>query len=94
MSEQALQKKIIKWLESQGAYVVKTITTNRRGTPDLLVCLDGKFIGIEVKAKGKLRTVSPIQEYNLNKIREAGGIAFAADSLETVQDAINNKTRL
>lgn len=86
MTEQQLQKKIITYLESLGAWTVKTITTNKRGTPDILACLDGRFIAIEVKAKGKLNTVSKIQEHQLNTITDKGGIAFAADSIKTVED--------
>tara|TARA_R110000744_G_scaffold166967_1_gene284253 strand:- start:67 stop:336 length:270 start_codon:yes stop_codon:yes gene_type:complete len=80
MREQQLQSKIIKELEKQGAWVVKVISANKRGTPDLLVCLKGKFYAIEVKAPGKLSTVSEIQKYQLNKIIEAGGVAIISDN--------------
>ena len=46
----------------------------RQGAPDFLVCLEGKFFGIETKAgKGKLTL---LQEMNLKKIIEAGGVAL------------------
>ena len=46
----------------------------RSGIPDLIVCLNGHFVGIEVKAeKGK---PSKLQKYNIKKIKEAGGIAM------------------
>lgn len=89
MSEQQLQKKIITYLESLGAWTVKTISTNKRGTPDILACLDGRFIAIEVKAPGKLSTLSAIQQHQIKKITEQNGLAFAADSLETVKKAIS-----
>ncbi len=84
MSEQDLQKKIIKHIESNGGYVVKVISASKSGVPDLLACLNGKFVGIEVKAPGKMKNVSPLQEINLERIRKAGGQGFAADSLEKV----------
>lgn len=88
MKEQAVQKKIIKYLESLGAWTVKTITTNKRGTPDVLACLDGRFIAIEVKAPGKMSTVSELQQFQLDKIAATGGIAIAADDLEKVKEIL------
>ena len=86
MSEQQLQNKIIKYLEGIGCYVIKTIQVNKRGCPDLLFCKDGTFNAIEVKAPGKLRNVSEIQQFHLDLINKTGGTAIAADSLETVKD--------
>jgi Holliday junction resolvase len=92
MKEQDVQRKIIKYLESLGAWTVKTISTNKRGTPDVLACLDGQFIAIEVKREGKLNTVSPIQQFQLDKIVEAGGIAVAADNVEKIIEIIGKKS--
>lgn len=86
MKEQQLQSKIIKYLEGLGCYVIKTISTNKRGCPDLLFCKDGKFNAIEVKAPGKLNQVSEIQQFHIDLINKTGGTAIAADSLETVKD--------
>lgn len=85
MRESTVQSAIIKWLESQGAWVIKTINVSKRGCPDILACLDGRFIAIEVKAPGKLSTVTPIQQYQMLKIIDAGGVALAADSVDTVK---------
>ena len=73
---------IIKYLEDQNFYVVKTIVSNKKGVPDLLVCIRGTFVGIEVKTpKG---TATPLQEWNLESIRKAGGYSFIARSVEDV----------
>lgn len=88
MSEAKLQKKILDYLDSIGAWAVKTISTNKRGTPDILACYEGSFYAIEVKAPGKLRTLSELQKYQLKVINGAGGVAFAADSLDTVKEII------
>ena len=92
--EQTIQRSITKYLEKQGAWVTKVITANKSGVPDVLACLPieitadmvgqrlGVFVGCEVKMpKG---VVSPVQEYNIKKIRDAGGIAFVARSVEDV----------
>ena len=45
-----------------------------KGIPDILACINGYFVGIEVKAQtGK---PSEIQLYNVKKINDAGGFAF------------------
>lgn len=86
MSEQQIQKKIIDYLNRIGAYSVKTITVNRAGTPDILACLNGKFIAIEVKRLGKKAT--PLQEHHINEIKKAGGIAFVACSVDEVKQGL------
>ena len=59
------------------------------GIADLLVCLDGKFIAIEVKRPGCKPT--PLQIKFLDEIRRAGGIAFIASSLEDVVRELGSK---
>lgn len=45
----------------------------KSGIPDILACVNGYFVGVEVKAQnGK---PSELQLYNIRKIREAGGFA-------------------
>jgi len=83
MSEQQIQKKIIDYLKSIGAYTVKTIVTNSSGTPDLLVSFKGNFIAIEVKAANG--RVSELQKWHLDQIRKSGGIAFVAKSVDEVK---------
>jgi Holliday junction resolvase len=82
LTEQQIQKEIIKYLESIGAYTIKTIRTNRAGTPDIIACLDGKFIAIEVKRKGNKPT--PLQLAKIEQIRASGGLAFVAYSKDDV----------
>ena len=76
MNEKRFEMKIRKELEKYNAWVLKTWSNGiqRSGIPDLIVCLNGHFVGIEVKAeKGK---PSELQKYNIKKIKEAGGIAM------------------
>lgn len=44
------------------------------GIPDLLVCCNGRFVGVEIKAPNG--RPSALQLYNLKKIDEAGGFGF------------------
>ena len=81
--EAAVQTSIINYLVWLGAWVVKTIATTKNGTPDVLACLNGRFIGIEVKKPGG--KASPLQKVQLRKIKEAGGLSITADNLNDVK---------
>ena len=59
-----------------GAWFFKTQEVARRGIPDIILCLDGLFIGIELKIDGE--KLEPLQEYNLMRIEECGGKSFTA----------------
>ena len=74
--ESKVKKSVRQVLDGLGAYYVMPVTGGygRQGAPDFLVCLEGKFFGIETKAgKGKLTT---LQEMNLKKIIDCGGVAL------------------
>ena len=74
--EKKVKKKVRALLDALGAYYVMPVTGGygTQGAPDFLVCHRGKFVGIETKAgKGKTTT---LQELNLKRIRDAGGIAM------------------
>lgn len=48
--------------------------TSRRGISDLIMCICGLFVAIEVKTEeGKL---TALQELEITKVREAHGLAF------------------
>ena len=88
MTEQQIQKKILDWLAAEKHYARKIVTANKAGTPDILgVTSWGQGFGIEVKAaKG---VVSELQEYNLQLIRQANGIALVAYSVADVVTAFS-----
>lgn len=90
MKEQDIQRKIIKYLESVGAYVVKVVASNKSGTPDILACYRGIFLAIEVKRPETKTNVSELQEYNIKKIKEAGGVAIVSWDLDAVKATIEN----
>ena len=88
MREQDIQRAGVKYIESQGGYVVKIITANKAGVPDVVFCLKGVYGAIEFKTpKGVL---APLQEYHLKKIRDAGGIAEVARSLDDVKKILES----
>ena len=71
MTEQQIQAKRIKQLESEGYYVIKLVKTNKNGIPDLLaIPPEAKVIFSEVKTpKGK---VSRLQEFRLKELEKYG----------------------
>lgn len=74
--EKLFEQRIKKYLDGIGAWYLKTYSNGvqRAGIPDLLICVNGHFVAVEVKAEnGK---PSALQIWNIDKIREAGGIAI------------------
>lgn len=83
MTEQQIQKQIINYLESIGAYTIKVITANHAGVPDIQACLQGKWISIECKVPGQ--QPEPLQFHHLNQIQKAGGLATWATSVDQIK---------
>ena len=74
--EKVFENKIKDYLKSIGAYFIKTHGDrfSRVGTPDIIACVNGNFVAVEVKAEnGK---PSELQLYHLEQIRKAGGHSF------------------
>ena len=76
-AEKNFENKIKKFLESEGAWFIKYWAGSqftKSGIPDVLACVNGYFVGIEVKAQnGK---PSELQLHHIQKIRDAGGFAI------------------
>ena len=78
-TEAEITKRIIRTLRKRGAYVLKVHGSERQPkTVDLVACIGGQFIGIEVKRPGKQPTER--QQFTLNSISKAGGWAIVATS--------------
>lgn len=75
-AEKQFENKIKIWLKEHGCYFVKFFANRmtKTGVPDILACVNGHFVGIEVKAQNG--RPSELQLYNVKKIRESGGLAF------------------
>lgn len=87
MKESDIQFEIIKWLESDGWYVVKHIQTNKNGFPDLSAYKNGYCVFIEVKTpKGK---VAELQHYRHKQLAQFGFVTIITTTLKDLQDAIN-----
>lgn len=74
--EKNFENRVKKFLKDEGCWFLKTWGggLQRSGIPDLLICCNGFFIGVELKApNGK---VSDLQLWNLTKIDDAWGFAW------------------
>ena len=71
--EKNFENKIKTYLKSIGAYFIKTHGDrfSRVGTPDIIACVNGHFVAVEVKAEnGK---PSELQIHHIEQINKAGG---------------------
>ncbi len=83
-SEALIKSRIREYLVGRGAYYFAPVQMGMGiSTLDILCCLKGKFVGIEVKVPGGKPTARQLA--TIKSIRDAGGIAFWSDSLEHVQ---------
>lgn len=92
MLESKIQTKIIKLLESiPHTYVIRPIVCSKRGNPDIIALIDGIYVAIEVKQPNKKPT--NLQLSRINKIKQAGGIAFVAHSTEEAKIELDKITK-
>lgn len=77
--EKAVKDKIVRLLKEKGVYYFFPATHGygRSGVPDIIACVNGKFLAIECKANGGKPTTLQLRELSL--IRGAGGTAIIAD---------------
>lgn len=92
MKEKTFENQLKAYLAEKGCWVLKTWSNGiqREGVPDLLVCCNGYFIGIELK--NETGHPSALQLWNIEKIRSAGGIAMVLypDHFDTLKLMIEN----
>lgn len=75
-------------MEQHGCLVVKQHGTmySKAGVSDLLCCIQGKFVAIEVKIHPNKPT--KLQEKFFEEVRECGGVAIVAYSIDDVKNLI------
>ena len=74
--EKKVKDQVVKTLKANGVYYFfpATFGMGRSGVPDIICCVEGRFLAIECKA-GKGVTTA-LQDNELRKIKEAGGMAL------------------
>ena len=92
--EKNFENKIKSYLKSIGAYFIKTHGDrfSKVGTPDIIACVNGKFVALELKGKGG--KPSELQLYHLECIRLAGGygvVSAPKEEVKRIKDYILDK---
>jgi hypothetical protein len=66
---------VMAWLRTlPNTYVIKVNQVSSCGHPDILCCMMGMFIAIELKTD--TGRVTKLQQYNLDKITACGGLSL------------------
>ena len=88
--ESRLQRKIQDAIKIKGWFCFKVHGSEfmMAGLPDLIVCADGLFIGLEVKLPSTRNNTSARQDYVHGLIQAAGGTAVVVCSVEEAIAAI------
>lgn len=90
-AEKNFENKVKRYLKEKGCWTLKTWSNGvqRSGVPDLLICCNGYFLGVELKApNGK---PSELQIYNIDEIVRAGGFGLTLypDQFEQFKELIS-----
>lgn len=90
--EKYFENRIKNYLNEQGCYFVKYFANRmtKGGIPDVLACVNGHFLAIEVKSS--TGTPKELQVYNIKKINNAGGFAVvvAPESFAELKDLVQD----
>ncbi|NBX51889.1 VRR-NUC domain-containing protein [bacterium] len=85
--EKKVKDKVVAILKAYGAYYFYPVTSGygASGVPDIVGCHNQKFFAIECKAGKNIPTA--LQERNMQKIRESGGVAIVVneDNIKDVE---------
>lgn len=88
--EARIGTRIRKFLEEHGVFVFKVHGGPQMmaGLPDLIACVDGRFVGIEVKQPGQ--RPAPRQLFVHSLIMRAKGEVIVATSVDDVTHLVND----
>lgn len=82
-----LCSQIVAMLKKHG-YAVNVIVSGDKSTPDILACVNGMFVAIEVKSLDTGDTLKVKQSNTLQSIYDSGGVAMVASSLDDARKAV------
>jgi Holliday junction resolvase len=93
--EAKVKASVVKYLKTRGVYYFSPATHGygRSGVPDIICCINGRFLAIECKAGTNQPT--ELQKREIDKIRAAKGIAavIREDNLELVEQLVKELER-
>lgn len=85
--EGEVKRAVKRWLVAHNAYYYMPVSNGmgRAGAPDFIVCLGGRFVGIETKAPGKRHNTSSNQDREITWINRSGGVALVVDDVAQLE---------
>lgn len=89
VKEQNIQTSIMNYISSIGGLPIKFNNMGiyaKAGVSDILACIKGRFVAIEVKRPGNKPTAVQLQF--IEAVNSIGGLAFWADNLQDVKDKL------
>lgn len=88
--EKLLQDKCLTLLRGEGIYCLNLYGDGRsgKGKPDIIACIDGKFIAIELKVGNN--DLRPDQLIHKRRIERSGGAHFTIRSVDELKTAIRS----
>ena len=94
-AESRLSRKIMTTLRAHGYFCFKVHGSElmMAGLPDIIVCAEGLFIGLETKMPGKELNTSARQDFVHEQIQMAGGTAVVVNSELAALQAIEQALR-
>lgn len=86
--EKKLQDKCIEYLKSKGIYYLNLYGDgfSGKGKPDLLTCINGRFVAFELKAGSN--GLQDDQKIHKARIERSGGLHYAPYTLEEFKNIV------
>lgn len=88
--EAKLQEKCIQYAKNEGIFTFNVVGSaySAIGTPDLFLCIRGKFVACEFKVGNN--KLSPAQRLIRDRIIDSGGLHFVPRSFEEFKKIIDS----
>lgn len=86
--EKKLQDNVIRYLKGRGIYFLNLFGDgwSGKGKPDIIVCLNGRFVAFELKVGEN--DLQDDQKIHRNRIRKSGGLHYSPYTLEEFKKII------
>ncbi|HEV7447740.1 MAG TPA: hypothetical protein VGO18_34560 [Steroidobacteraceae bacterium] len=90
VTEAAVKDAVLRQIALRGGYAIAKHMTGAgtRGTPDVLACIEGRFVAIEVKRPGNIP--EPAQLGQLRKWQAAGALACWVQGVEQLNEVLEH----
>lgn len=89
-SEAQLQFKVTEYLKSKKIYFINVHGGGftAKGAPDLIMCVKGQFVALELKVGSN--NMQNDQIIHMRRIKRSGGLHYAPRTLQEVKEIINS----